>query len=98
MSGHPRTRRLFVVSRSVPAHAGSGGMERLAWDIVLGLRDRWSVEVLTTPVPGRAESFVEDGVQVRTVPRARPGRYSLRWWLGTARDRHAQNSDVVLSI
>lgn len=89
-------KRMLVVSRSIPAHGDTGGMEQMAWDMAGHLADRWQVRVLTTPVPGRPQAFEEDGLQVVTVPGARPGRYGWRWWLGTA--RHDPDADVVLSV
>lgn len=88
----------LVVTRSIPLHPTAGGMERSGWSLVRGLAARGDVEVLTTPVPGQPQEFIHEGVRVRTVAGAKPGRYSFRWWWGTATDRRAAGADVVLSV
>lgn len=88
--------KLLVVVRSIPAHGDTGGMERQAWDLARHLADEWQVTVLTTPVPGRPASFVDDGLAVATVPAAKPGRYGWRWWVGSACYR--PDAEVVLSV
>lgn len=93
-----RRRRLLVVTRSIPLHPGSGGMERIAWDVICGLTRDWDVEVLTTGLAGRPPTFTHDGVVVRCLPGARPGRYSMRWWLGTGRGKNVPAADVIFSV
>lgn len=95
MSARPR---LLVVTRSTPLHAGSGGMEEVAWDLAVGLSGRWDVRVLTTPVPGRPGAFTHEGVSVQSVDGGRPGRYGPTWWWRTARHPAARGADVVLSV
>lgn len=75
-----------LVTRSTPLHAGSGGMERVSWDLARSMNGRAgvSVSILTTPVPGRPPCFEHDGLTVRTVHGSRPGRYSMKWWVKTA--------------
>lgn len=90
--------KLLLVSRSIPMHAGTGGMERVSWDLAKALDSTMSVEVLTTSVPGQPSSFTHEGVQVTTVPNTRPGRYSPAWWIGTARFARAKSFDAVMSV
>ena len=90
--------KLLVVSRSTPLHAGAGGMEEISWQLARALSAEWSVEVLTTPIPGRGRVSRLDGVTLHTVARGRPGRYGPAWWWQSARHRAAADADVVLSV
>ncbi|WP_424936241.1 MULTISPECIES: glycosyltransferase family 4 protein [Bacteria] len=72
-------------------------MERASWDLTVALGHSEDVSVLTTPVPGHGESFVADGIPVRTIRGAKSGKYSPRWWLATARTR-TDGYDAVLSV
>jgi glycosyltransferase involved in cell wall biosynthesis len=96
----PRAARVLVISRSIPLHDNAGGMERAMWDLVRRLSSEFSVKVLTTRVPGHGVTFVSDDISVETVPRTRPGRYSLRWWRGSARfvAELEDRPDVILSV
>jgi glycosyltransferase involved in cell wall biosynthesis len=95
-----RAPRVLVISRSIPLHKNAGGMERAIWDLVRGLSNEFSLKVLTTRVPGHDVTFESDDINVDTVPRTRPGRYSLRWWHGSARyvARLEDRPDVILSV
>lgn len=76
--------RLLVVSRSVPAHPASGGMETVAWDLATELHRTFDVDVLTTEIDNLAAGTTSQPRTLR-VKGSRPGRYSLRWWIQTAR-------------
>lgn len=91
-------RRVVVLARSIPLHPSAGGMEQVGWRAAVLLSQTNEVEVVTTPVPGWPHSFLVDGIPVRTIDGAAPGRYSFRWWIRTARDPGAVAADVVLSI
>jgi hypothetical protein len=69
--------KLLLVSRSIPLHTGTGGMEVVLWDLAKALGKELDVEVLTTSVPSRPDSFIEEGVRVSTISGTKPGRYSL---------------------
>jgi len=96
-------RRILIVSRSLPFHA-AGGMEHVAWDLSRALvRAGLDVTVLTTSIPGRPNTFSEDGVGVVTAPGATPGRYSRSFWDFTRdwfRRSSGESADVaaVLSV
>ena len=90
--------RALFVTRSIPLHSGSGGMERVSWDLARALSRDSEVLVLTTSVPGMPDSFSYDGVSVQTIPRTRAGKYSPRWWARTALFRAAKAYDVVMSV
>lgn len=90
--------KLLLVTRSIPMHPATGGMETVSWDLATTLGSTMSVEVLTTAVPGRPRSFVEEGIQVTTIPNTRPGRYSPAWWIGTALFSRVHEFDAVLSV
>ncbi|WP_224167561.1 glycosyltransferase family 4 protein [Arthrobacter sp. StoSoilA2] len=73
-------------------------MEGLAWDLAKELSRSSEIHVLTTTVPGRSAQFESDGIQVKTLPGTRPGRYSSKWWVKTAFWRQARDYDAVLSV
>jgi glycosyltransferase involved in cell wall biosynthesis len=71
----------------------------VSWDLAVGIQRRGiRVLVLTTPVPGLPASFTSDGVEVATISGAAPGRYSFRWWLGTARYPHLESGVNLISV
>lgn len=90
--------RVLIVTRSVPEHAGAGGMERVAWDLASAMAADADVTILTTPVPGRPARWTQDGIDVETLPGLRPGRYSVGWWVKTARFRAARDFDTIMSV
>jgi glycosyltransferase involved in cell wall biosynthesis len=88
---------VLVVTRATPLHSSAGGMERAAWDLAVSMARTESVVVLTTTVPGRTSTFTHEGVAVETIRGTRPGKYSARWWLATAR-MNVAGIDAVLSV
>lgn len=87
--------KILAIARSTPFHAGSGGMERVSWDLMLG----WAaaghqVVCLTTPLPTPEP---ETPVQVVQLPGA-PGRYSRNWFSATATWTRKAEADVVLGV
>lgn len=90
--------RALLVTRSIPLHAGAGGMERVAWDLARTMSKDIELTVLTTTVPGQPVEFMSDGVQVITIRGSRPGRYSVRWWLKTGLFADAKNFGTIMSV
>lgn len=72
-------------------------MERITWDLARKIRQSADVTILTTIVPGRPREFVIDDIHVSTISGCPSGKYSVRWWLSTARYRAAKKYDVVFS-
>lgn len=89
--------RVLIVTRAVPEHPSSGGMEQVTMDLAAALSDNADVTVLTTPVPGLPAQWGHGDVRVQTVRGARSGEYSLRWWFMTARHRGLAGYDRVVS-
>lgn len=89
---------LLIVTRSIPLHPNSGGMEEVAWELAKELSKSQVVEVLTTPLPGQSSDFMHDGIRVLTVAGTRPGRYSWKWWLRTALWSGVTAYSTVLSV
>lgn len=90
--------KLLFVTRSTVLHPGSGGMEKVFWQLARQLAGRFAVAVLTTPIPGRPTTSTVDGISVHTVERGRPGRYGPAWWLQTALHPAARGADLVFSV
>lgn len=94
-------KRVLVVSRSTTAHPEFGGMEVVLDDIVNRLSCK-SLEFSILTTPGfDSKKLRERYGRVWCVKGSRSGKYSLRWWLGTASlkgDWNAWNPDVVLSV
>ncbi|GAA4659494.1 glycosyltransferase family 4 protein [Kineococcus glutinatus] len=93
---------VVVLTRGLPHHR-AGGMESVAWDVSRALAARGEpVVVLTTSLPGRPAEFVQDGVRVRALPAAPPGRYSRAWWRSSRRalheELHRAPGSAVLSV
>jgi glycosyltransferase involved in cell wall biosynthesis len=92
---------VLAAARSLPFH-GIGGMQAIAWDVLVGLAHRGHrVTVLTTSIPGRAcEEFEHDDVAVMPLAGTTPGRYSSAWWLGSRRaaQQVGKRVDAVLSV
>lgn len=93
--------RVLVLTRSLPLHH-AGGMESVTWDLCRALAARGTdVTVVTTRVPGSPAEFLADGVRVRAMPGAAPGRYSRAWWhssrVAVAADL-ARGLDGLLSV
>ncbi|HEX6501472.1 MAG TPA: glycosyltransferase family 4 protein [Micromonosporaceae bacterium] len=94
------TESVLMFSRSTPHHQ-AGGMETLAWNLAA----EWAalgteVRVVTTEIPGAAQPFREDGVEVVPLPGTRPGRYSASWWEASRRYWTSLDAapPVVLSV
>lgn len=91
--------RILFVSRSTTGHSLSGGMEQSFETIAADLkRHGHTVSLLTTHGASSHPNFYE---KVWEIPVGRPGRYSLRWWLETAKEATpwlAWSPDVVFSV
>jgi glycosyltransferase involved in cell wall biosynthesis len=92
---------IVFASRTTVFH-GAGGMESISWDVASGLRNAGHrVWILTTTVPGRPSIFSQDGIEIRTLSGTRPGRYSWRWWSGSAAaaaQAPLADADVIVSV
>jgi glycosyltransferase involved in cell wall biosynthesis len=79
-----RRKRILVVTRSTVAHSGSGGMEVVVDDLLRNLSEEdFELGLLTTF--GADKTILSDVfTKVWTVPGSRAGKYSLRWWTGSA--------------
>lgn len=87
--------RILVITRSVPAHRHSGGMERVAWDLMQGWHEMGDqVTCLTTPIDSRG---VQPDFDLVTLP-GRPGRYSKSWFQQTADYVEEHEFDVILGV
>jgi glycosyltransferase involved in cell wall biosynthesis len=89
--------KILVVTRSTPWHPSAGGMERAAWDLAASIAAREDVTVLTTELPPGALHIGDNDFKVMTVPGTTPGRYSLKWWIATAR-LDVSGYEAVLSV
>lgn len=93
--------RLVIVTRALPHHS-IGGMEAVTWDLAIEfVRRGVAVTVLTAAIPGRPETFVEEGVQIRTLRGTTWQRYGRLWWRETRRvfERELLSTcDIVLSV
>lgn len=97
--------RLLILSRSIPAHH-LGGMELVAWDLAVALgRLGADVEICTTPFDeGSVVVSNEVKVRVTTVPGAKSGSYSRKWWLGSVAyarawaSRESRTPRVILGV
>jgi glycosyltransferase involved in cell wall biosynthesis len=77
-------------------------MEAVVWDLARQfVRDGIGVTLLTTSIPGRPESFEEEGVIIVALKAAPPRRYTNQWWRASRiyfRDRLMHQADGVLSV
>lgn len=72
--------RLLLPTRILPHH-GQGGMQGVAWNLARELaRQGVSVTILTTQIFEMPSHFIEDGVEIISLPYTKPGRYSKEWW------------------
>jgi glycosyltransferase involved in cell wall biosynthesis len=88
------TRRLLVVTRSIPGHPRTGGMEQIADDLMRS----WvgsGVEVACVTTPGVDPTSYP--YEVRQLD-GRPGRYSASWRRRVARAVSTTDADLVLSV
>lgn len=97
-----RARRILIVSRSTIGHSGAGGMEVVLEDIVSGLADTHELDLALLTTPGfdyeRVNQYFS---RVWSIPGARSGKYSLRWWIHSPSSKSgwaAWKPDAVLSI
>lgn len=78
-------RHIVMATRVVPQHS-PGGMQAVAWELAREFAQRGiRVTVLTTRIPGRPTSFVEEGVEVIAFADAPVERYSTAWWKASAK-------------
>ncbi len=71
---------LLLPTRILPYHS-QGGMQTVAWNLAREfVRQGISVTVLTTHISKMPSHFIEDGVEVISLPWTKPGRYSKEWW------------------
>lgn len=77
--------KVLVVARSTSAHAVAGGMERVLDQTASALRAAGFEVGLVTTAGGERPGWVSSDAPYVAVQTTRPGRYSLRWWLATAR-------------
>jgi glycosyltransferase involved in cell wall biosynthesis len=95
---------ILFFSRALPCH-GTGGMERVAWDVATGMAERGhTVKIITT---ARPEGHCPDtanpaNIDVEHLESARPGHYSSRWWQESRgaflRAKNAFKPDLVFSV
>lgn len=93
----------LIISRSTSAHSNAGGMERVYESVADELLKRGlRVDLLTTRIPGtsRTARLPTYNRVIEAWPVARPGRYSVLWWLFTLLFclRSRRSYDVVLSV
>lgn len=97
-----RSKRVLVVSRSTTGHPGAGGMEVVLEDLVFGLASSQGIELALLTTPGFEQtSMLQQFTHIWTVPGARPGKYSLHWWMGAPSHKSnwaAWAPDLILSI
>jgi glycosyltransferase involved in cell wall biosynthesis len=92
---------ILSASRVLPFH-GMGGMQAIAWDILLEFaRLGHQVTVLTTSIPNRSAAWSEQGVKVVPLSRARAEKYTPAYWHGCreyVRNHVGEAFDAVLGI
>ena len=92
---------LVMVTRALPHHS-IGGMEAVVWDLATEfVRRGVAVTVLTATIPGRPESFIDDGVQIRALRGTAWQHYGRPWWRATRKvfeDELLSTCDIVLSV
>lgn len=77
--------RILFVARSTVGHAVRGGMEINSHRVAAHLSGRGHTLGLLTTSGVDVESLAPVFSDVFVVPRTRPGKYSTRWWWGSAR-------------
>ena len=68
--------RICVFTRSTPHHL-VGGMEIISWNLAKKFAQKGhQVQLITTSVPNRPETFKEEGIDVVALAGTPPGKYS----------------------
>lgn len=92
---------ILILTRLLPHHS-LGGMQIVAWDLAREFaRVGQAVRVITTSIPGKPETFTEDGVHVVALRGTPPERYSRAWWRASRAyvGKHCiGNTAAVLSV
>ena len=89
---------IVIVARSLPLH-GIGGMEVVCWDLCSGLAERgYKVIVITTQLPYKTNNVIHKNVQIVSLEKTKPGRYSQGWWREVSKYFATLDSETISAV
>ena len=93
-----RMMKIAILTRSTPHHL-VGGMEIISWNLAKKFVQKdHQVEIITTSIPNKPSTFIEEGITIVSLTNTQPGKYSNVWWDKSVEYFLTKNPNIVFSI